>query len=196
MRPSFHDLHRQVTRPLRFGGAAHPAGQAPACPQVPARKGPQRLAGPGGREAPSRSDADGALDLGGAAPHPAQRPRTDPQKQQKCRSTAPRVALVSWPQAVPLKADGVGHLLGWAASNQRPGDRVRVGAEQAVCLCPAARTPGKCRDSPEEDVSGARPGASFRVRAGGALGGDVAPPVRLTLSQRPPPGTGSGNDKT
>ena len=59
------------------GSAARCGGQALACPQR-CPEGPQRLAGPGWRAAPSRSDAVGALDLGGAAPQAARHPQTAP----------------------------------------------------------------------------------------------------------------------
>ncbi len=59
------------------------AGPWPA--RSPCPEGPWRLAGPGCREAASRSDAEGALDLGGTAPQPAQRPRTHPRKRHKSR---------------------------------------------------------------------------------------------------------------
>ena len=65
-----------------FGGAARCGGQAPACPPrwpggaVEARR--SRVA-----RAPSRSDAEGALDLGGTAPQAARHRRRHPQKRHK-----------------------------------------------------------------------------------------------------------------
>ena len=66
------------------------AGPRPARNSCP--KGLQRLAGQGGREAPPRSDAADALDLGGAAPHRAQRPRTGPTETAEVPLNAPNSA--------------------------------------------------------------------------------------------------------
>ena len=67
-----------------FGGAARCGGQASGLPAtlpggaVEARRSRVALA-------PSRSDAAGALDLGGAGPHAAAHPDADPRIQQESR---------------------------------------------------------------------------------------------------------------
>jgi len=67
------------------GGAARCGGQASGLPATLPGGGPWRLAGPRVARAPSRSDAEGALDLGGTAPQAARHRRRHPQKRHKSR---------------------------------------------------------------------------------------------------------------
>jgi hypothetical protein len=77
VRPSSHYLHRRPPEQPRFGGAAHSDRAGPRPARKPCPRGRRGSQVKGGAQRPRVSDAAGALDLGGAAPHAAQRPRTD-----------------------------------------------------------------------------------------------------------------------
>ena len=64
------------------GGAAHCGGQTSGLP-APSSGGAVEARRSRVARAPSRSDAEGALDLGGTVPQAAQRPRTHPRKRHK-----------------------------------------------------------------------------------------------------------------
>lgn len=117
-RVPIHD-HTGALQPNRGPEAPRGNRAGPSLPATTGRRGRRDIPGPGWRVAPSRSVTEGALDLGGAAPHPRAAPRDRPaetagepffRRRKQLRSARPIICVMSL--CVPFMAQRVNPTIG------------------------------------------------------------------------------------